>query len=375
MSIRPGFGPPPLPPRASFAAHSSPRRRMNRGARGCESRHVRDGRTLAPDPSSGGRARQSRRQGHRLRGRHRADPVPVLPARPGDDDRLRPGDVDRALRPHPDGRAVDPEAARILGLPDRAPGRDHSQARAQHLDHAAHPVARRRGADLGRLHHRRLRPPGDGRGLPDRHHRLFDSGHDQLSRHHQGRDPYRGSRRALHPRRHPRQADGDRRRPVGGAHRREDRPKAPARARRGKRLLRLDGRRVEIRARRCDRRHHHSGRQHLRRHRDRRHAPRPGAVRRGGRVHQTVGRRRPRHPDPGAHHLARRGPSGRQGRHTRLGRQGGDRPAVGLSERPLRRGAADGGARPRAGPAVPALCDAVGPDDFRRRPDPPAPRP
>ena len=52
------------------------------------------------------------------------------------------------------------------------------------------------------------------------------------------------------------------------------------------------------------------------------------ARRRRRRLHQALGRRRPRHPDPGAHHLARRGPLGRQGRHARLGRQGGARPAL-----------------------------------------------
>ena len=37
------------------------------------------------------------------------------------------------------------------------------RTRAQHLDHAPHPLARRAGADVGGLHHRRLRAPGDGR--------------------------------------------------------------------------------------------------------------------------------------------------------------------------------------------------------------------
>ena len=57
------------------------------------------------------------------------------------------------------------------------------------------------------------------------------------------------------------------------------------------------------------------------------------------RLHQAVGRRRPRHPDPGAHRLARRRPAGLQGRHARLGRQGRVRPARRPSARALRRGA------------------------------------
>ena len=61
-------------------------------------------------------------------------------------------------------------------------------------------------------------------------------------------------------------------------------------------------------------------------------------ARRGGRrLHQALGRRRPRHADPGAHHFARRGPPGRQGRNARLGRQGGHRPVERLSERALSR--------------------------------------
>ena len=51
--------------------------------------------------------------------------------------------------------------------------------------------------------------------LRHRAHRLRHHHHHQLRRHHQGRDPYRGGRGPLHPRRHPGQADGDRRRPVG----------------------------------------------------------------------------------------------------------------------------------------------------------------
>ena len=236
--------------------------------------------------------------------------------------------------------------------------RDHPQARAQHLDDKADPLARRRGADLGRLYHRRLRPTRHGRRLPHRHHRLSHPGDDQLPRHHQGRDPHRRSRRPLHPRRDPRQADGDRRRPVGGPHRRKGRSGTPARTRGGERLLRLDGRRVEIRARRRDRRTHHSCRQHFRRHRHRRHAARSEPLRRGRHLHQALGRRRPRDADPRADHLARRGPAGRQGRHARLGRQGGHRPAQRLSERALSRGPPHGDAGRRPGPAVPAVCDA-----------------
>ena len=54
-------------------------------------------------------------------------------------------------------------------------------AGAQHFDDPAHPVARQRRPDGGGLHHRRLRPTGDGRRLRHRHHRLSHPHHDQLS--------------------------------------------------------------------------------------------------------------------------------------------------------------------------------------------------
>ena len=195
-----------------------------------------------------------RRQGHRLRRRHRPHSLPLLPPRSRGDDRLRPRAVDRAFRAHPDGGVVDPKAARVLGLPDCASGRDDPEACAQHFDHPAYSFPRRTGADVGGLHHRRLRPPGDGRRFRHRHHRLSHPGDDQLPGHHEGRDPHRRGRGALHTRRHSRQADGDRRRPLGRPHRREGGAGSQARARGRKRLLRLDGRRIEIRPRRRDRR-------------------------------------------------------------------------------------------------------------------------
>ena len=278
-------------------------------------------------------ARAAFGQRYRLRGRHHARPVPVLPARPGVDDRLRAGVFDRAVRADPDGGAVDSEAAGILGVSDRAAGRDRAAAGAQHLDHPADPVARRERRDGGRIHHRRLRAARHGRRFRHRHHRLPHPGDDQLPRHHQGRDAHRRGRRAVHARRDSRQADGDRRRSLGRSDRREGRAAAPARTRRGERLLRLDGRRLEIRARRRHRRPDHPRRQHLRRHRDRRHAARHELVERRRRLHQAVGRRRPGLANPRADHFAGRRPAGRQGRHARLGGKGGARPARQLPDR------------------------------------------
>jgi flagellar biosynthesis protein FlhA len=50
----------------------------------------------------------------------------------------------------------------------------------------------------------------------------------------------------------------------------------------------------------------------------------------GGRLRQALGRRRPRHPDPGADRLARRRPARLEGRHARLGRE-----AVSASSAPI----------------------------------------
>ena len=131
-----------------------------------------------------------------------------------------------------------------------------------------------------------------------------------------------------------------------------------ARAGGGKLLLRLDGRRLEIRARRRHRRPHHHRHQHHRRHRHRLFPARHGDRRSRRRVRQAVGRRRPGHPDPGADRLAGRRPAGLQGRHARLGRPGRVRPARRLSARALRRGLAAHRAGHDARPADAALLRA-----------------
>ena len=114
---------------------------------------------------------------------------------------------------------------------------------------------------------------------------------------------------ALHPRCHPRQADGDRRRPQRRPDRRQGGDPTASRARGGKRLLRLHGRRLQVRARRRHCRPHHHGGQRVRRHHHRHDAARHDAGGRGGRVHQAVGRRRSRHPDSGPDRFAGRRPS------------------------------------------------------------------
>ena len=79
----------------------------------------------------------------------------------------------------------------------------------------------------GRPRHRGLRQFRDERQFRHRHHRVRDPGDRELRRHHQGFGPHRRSRGALPPRRHARQADGDRRRPRRRPDRRGDRQEAP----------------------------------------------------------------------------------------------------------------------------------------------------
>ena len=185
----------------------------------------------------------------------------------------------RARAAGDDGRGQHDPAARLRGLPGRAAG-----------DDADAPVAQRRldarGADRrphrprrGRQGDRVVRPLPDRRQLRRRPDRLRGPGRHQLHRRHQGRRAHRRGRRALHAGRDARQADGDRRRPERRPDRREGSQAPPPRSRRRGRVLRLDGRRVEVRARRCDGRpvdpvHQHHRRLHHRRRAARLDAPR-----------------------------------------------------------------------------------------------------
>ncbi len=85
-----------------------------------------------------------------------------------------------------------------------------------------------------------------------------------------GAGPRRRGRRALHPRRDARQADGDRRRPQRRPDHRRGGADAALRDLARGRLLRRDGRRLEVRQGRRDRRRRHRRRQPARRHGGRR---------------------------------------------------------------------------------------------------------
>ncbi len=154
----------------------------------------------------------------------------------------------------PDGRAVGVETARFFGLPDRLAARDAVPSRAQRRLDARRARPRPRRHVGGGPCDRSVRPGADRRRLYRRPVRLRRADDHQPCRHHQGRGTRVRSVGALHPRRPPRQADGDRRRS-------QRRPADPRRSqgaasgsRHRGRFLRLDGRCVEIREGRRGRR-------------------------------------------------------------------------------------------------------------------------
>ena len=260
-------------------------------------------------------------------------PLPGVHARPV------PRDEHRHVARRAARRAVHDRPARVQRFPVAAAAPHAVPSRAQRLQHAAHsqPGTRGRG-------HPGVRRVRDRRQLRRRAGALPDPHRHQLHRHHEGRRPRRRSRGALHVGRDARQADGDRRRSERRPDRREAGAQAPRRDLAPGGLLRRDGRLVEVREGRRDRRTAHHGDQHRRRHLHRRvparTADRPGAVA----VHDPHGRRRSRHADPGADHQHRR-------RHH--GDARGRRHAHGLDARHAAR------ARIRARCTWPAACSAA----------------
>ena len=131
-------------------------------------------------------------------------------------------------------------------------------------------------------------------------------GHRQLHRHHQGRQPHRRGLCPLYPRRHARQADGHRCRSVDRTYRRGRGPPAAPGPGGRKQLLRLHGRRRQVRARRRHRRPPDHLHKHRRRHNHRRRTEglelRPG----GGYLHPADRRRRSGDADSGPHRVHRR---------------------------------------------------------------------
>ena len=293
----------------------------------------------------------------RPRDRRDADPGGADPAAAADAARPRAGAVDHLLGADPDDGAVHPDAAGILRLPDRAADLDHAAAGAQPRLDPADPLARPRRHRGRRPRHRGVRQFRDGRQFRDRRDRVHDPGDRELRRHHQGLRPHRRSGRALPPGRHARQADGDRRRPLGRTDQRGGGAPPAPRDRGRIRLLRRHGRRLEIRARRRHRRPAGGVHQHHRRH-DHRHRAAGHAVRRSrAHLHAADGRRRPGHAGPGADRLDGGGPAGLQGRRRGSGRQGADLAILRLSQGARHvggRDAGDGGAAGHSRDPVPA---------------------
>ncbi len=185
----------------------------------------------------------------------------------------------------------------------------HGFSRVAAVHHAV-PALAERGLDApdpaGRLrgpYHRSLRQFRRARQLRGRAGRVPDPGAHQFHRHHQGRRPHRGSRRALHVGRVARQTNGHRRR----AERRPDQgrrgPRPPPPRRTGSRLLRGHGRRQQICARRRHRRHSDHADQCAGRVRRRHHAKGHDGDRVAATVHAAVHRRRSGVADPCADHL------------------------------------------------------------------------
>ena len=224
-------------------------------------------------PEQARQARRPRRRRRRRAGRGDDDhPAAAVPARSRDhaehlgraDDRHR--DALRAAR------------ARLLRLPEPPAAHHAVPARDQRVRHAPHAAARRRGPRRRGV--RQLRRRRQRRRRPDH---LLHPHRDPVRGHHERRRPRRRGGRALHARRHARQADGDRRRPQHGPDHRRGGAQAPRGDLPGGRLLRRDGRRLEVRQGRRHGGHPDHADQPRRRHRHRRHAAGP-AVRRGRRT-------------------------------------------------------------------------------------------
>ena len=183
------------------------------------------------------------RQGDAATRRHRAgdrpchDPGGPDPADAGVAAGYPAGAVDHHLGADPDDGAVHPEAAGIQLLPDHPADHHAAAAVAQPGVDAPDPGPWPRRPRRRRRRDRSLRRLRHGRQLRHRRDRLRDPGHRELRRHHQGFRPYRRSGGALHPGRHARQADGDRRRPVGRPDRRAGGAAPPQGAGGGKRFF------------------------------------------------------------------------------------------------------------------------------------------
>ena len=120
----------------------------------------------------------------------------------------------RPLPDDPVGHHLCEGSARVFGIPHNPTRRYSAPTRPKHRLNPFDPSRRLRGPC-----HRGLRKCSDPRQLPSRRGGFHHSRHYQFHRHHQGRWPYRGGRRAFHLGRHAGQTNGDRRRTQRRHHR------------------------------------------------------------------------------------------------------------------------------------------------------------
>ena len=118
----------------------------------------------------------------------------------------------RAVADRRDGGVLRVAAARLRRVPDGPAARDVAAPGAERRLDARGAAARPHRQPRGRQRHRVVRRVRHRRQLRRRRDRVRDPDDHQLRRRHQGRGPHLRSDRALHPGRHARQADGDRRR-------------------------------------------------------------------------------------------------------------------------------------------------------------------
>ena len=183
------------------------------------------------------------------------------------------------------------ETARLFRVSDRATVRDVVPAWPERRIDADRAGPRPRGRGGGGACDRGVRDVPDRRRLCRRYLRLRDPDDHQPDRRDQGRRARVRSVGALHARRLAGQADGDRRRSQRRADHAGPGQGAPRRGVHGSRLLRLDGRFVQVREGRCGRRDADPRRQHHRRADPGAGEPRAFGRRRGQDLHPARDRR------------------------------------------------------------------------------------
>ena len=288
-------------------------------------------------------ARTGRGRDGDRRGRHHPD---AGHAAPGVAPRQLPRAQHHRRARRPDDDVLHREAAGVLQLSVDVAPRDAVPALAQRLGHPADP-----GHRSGGIGDRGVRDVRHRRKLPGRYRRFPHPGGHPVRGDHLGRRARRRGRGSIHPRRHARQADGDRRRAELRRDRRGHRPRPPLGSGAGSRLLRSHGRREQVRERRRHRRRRDDRRQHRRRPRGRYSPARHGHHGGAPELHDSDGRRGHRHPDSRPSDLGVERPPGDAHRRKDDPRRGARRAATRQAAGALHRGGSGRGDEPGARPA------------------------